>query len=139
FGLVKEQSPWPDGYKPTDNIITLKPGDTFNMVLDNKQKITRPGGFGLLEEVPNVAFARNDMAIKSDWKLDCANAVGYRVKQGVELNIPAGPIGPQIDLTANKYLTGNNSLTQLDLFHGLGKIDRMDYIEFVPGSIQKLK
>lgn len=84
-------------------------------------------------------FARNDMAIKLGWKDDCGKVVTYRVKQGVELKVPSGPIGPQIDLGADKYLPGNKSLTQLDLFNGLGKVNRNDYIEAVPGSVRRLK
>ncbi|MCY1713964.1 hypothetical protein [Caproiciproducens galactitolivorans] len=132
FKLIKEQSPWPDGYNPYNNIITLKEGDTFKMVLDSKQKITKPGGFGLLNDVPSVDFARNDMAIKLDWKLDCGKVVEYKVKPGIKLNVPSGPIGAQIDLRANKYLKGNASITQLDLFNDLGKVNRNNYIEAVP-------
>ena len=139
FKLVNEQSPWLEGYKPSDNVITLKEGDTFKMVLDNKQKITQPGGFGLLNDVPSIEFTRNDMAIKVDWKKNCGKVGEFKVKPGVELNVPSGPIGPQIDLKADKYLKGNTSLTQLDLFNGLGKINRNDYIEIVHGSIKKLK
>jgi len=138
FRLVKEQSPWPDGYNPYENIINLKEGDTFYMVLDKKQRVTQPGGFGILDEVPSVEFARNDMAIKLDWKKDCRKVVQYRVKPGVELKVPSGPIGPQIDLKADRYLPGNTSLTQLDLFNGMGKINRNDYIEYVPGSKRRL-
>lgn len=78
------------------------------------------------------------MAIKVDWKADCGKVATYRVKPGVELNAPSGPIGPQIDLTANKYLPGNNNLTQFDLFNGMGRVDRTDYIEYVRGSLRKL-
>ena len=138
FKLVNEQSPWPDGYNPNDNIISLKKGDTFNVVSDNKQKVSQPGGFAIVEDVPNVEFARNDMAIKLDWKDDCGKIAKYRIKSGIELNVPSGPIGPQIDLTADKYLTGNTGLTQLDLFNGLGRVNRTDYIEVVPGSVRKL-
>lgn len=77
------------------------------------------------------------MAIKSNWKMDCGKVVTYKVKQGVELNVPSGSIGPQIDLKVDKYLPGNNSVTQLDLFNDLGNIDRNNYIEYVPGSLRK--
>lgn len=127
-----------DGYNPNNNIIVLKEGDTFNMVLDIKQKVTQPGGFELVDDVPSIDFARNDMAIKIGWKDDCGKVVTYRIKQGVELEVPAGPIGPQIDLEVDTYLPGNESLTQLDLFNGLGKINRNDYIEAVPGSVRRL-
>ncbi|CBK73068.1 hypothetical protein CIY_00780 [Butyrivibrio fibrisolvens 16/4] len=139
FKLVKEQSPWPDGYNPNANKVTLKSGDTFNMVLDSRQKTSNPGGFGIKEDVPSVEFARNDMAIKYGWKDDCGKVATYRVKDGVELTCSSGPIGPQIDLTANKYLPGNMGLTQYDLFSGLGKINRNAYIELVPGSVRRLR
>ena len=84
-------------------------------------------------------FARKDMAIKYDWKDDCGKVVTYRVKDGVELICPAGPIGPQIDLGVDMYLPGNSSLTQYDLFNGLGRINRTDFIEVVPGSIKRIK
>ena len=127
--LVKEQSPWPKGYDPEQNITTLKEGDTFNMVLDRSQPLDKPGGFGLLDDVPNSNFARNNMAIKNNWKADCGKVVTYQVKSGVTLDVRTGPIGPQIDLGVDKYLPGDISLTQLDLFKGLSGIDRMDYIE----------
>lgn len=109
------------------------------MVLDSKQKVTQPGGFALLNDVPSREFARNDMAIKYGWKDDCGKIATYRVKEGVELNALSGPIGPQIDLGVDKYLPGNMSLTQLDLFNGLGEINRNDYIEVVHGSVRKLR
>ena len=139
FRLVKEQSPWPDEYMPSEHMVTLKSGDTFNMVLDSKQKTSNPGGFALKEDVPSVEFARKDMAIKYAWKDDCGKVATYRVKDGVELICPAGPIGPQIDLGVDMYLPGNSSLTQYDLFNGLGRINRMDFIEVVPGSIRRIK
>ncbi len=139
FKLVNEQSPWPDGYIPENNLVTLKSGDTFNMVLDSKQKTSSPGGFALKDDVPSVEFARKDMAIKYGWKDDCGKVATYRVKEGVEITCPAGPIGPQIDLGVDQYLPGNSSLTQYDLFSGLGRINRNDYIEVVPGSVRRLK
>ena len=134
--LVKEQSPWPDGYNSEENILILKEGDTFNMVLDEQQSVREPGGFALKEDIPNVDFARNDMAIKGSWKTDCGKVATYRIRPGVELNVRQGPIGPQIDLEANKYLPGNSNLTQYELFKGLTG-NRMDYIEFV--SLKRIK
>lgn len=110
--------------------------DTFNMVLDEQQSVREPGGFALKEDIPNVDFARNDMAIKGSWKTDCGKVATYRIRPGVELNVRQGPIGPQIDLEANKYLPGNSNLTQYELFKGLTG-NRMDYIEFV--SLKRIK
>ncbi|MEE3471491.1 MAG: DUF6531 domain-containing protein [Butyrivibrio hungatei] len=136
--VVDVESPWPDGYDPKKHIVKLKEGDTFNMVLDKNQKVTRPGGFGIKEDVPSVDFARKDMAIKDDWKKDCGKVAKFRVKKGVELYCPSGPIGPQVDTKTDTYLPGNTSLTQYDLFNGMGTIDRNDYIEYVPGSMRPL-
>ena len=109
------------------------------MVLDLKQKISQPGGFALKEDIPSVEFARNEMAIKYGWKDDCGKVATYRVKEGSELLAPAGPIGPQIDLMVDKYLSGSDALTQYNLFYGLGKVNRNDYIELVPGSVRRLR
>ena len=73
------------------------------------------------------------MAIKSNWKKDCGKVVTYRVKEGVELNVMQGPVGPQIDLNANTYLPDNSSITQYDLFNGMSNINRMDFIEYISG------
>lgn len=64
--LVKDQSPWPKGYNPDQNIMTLKEGDTFNMVLDRNQPINRQGGFGIMDDVPSSDFARDNIAIKNN-------------------------------------------------------------------------
>ena len=106
------------------------------MVLDEQQSVREPGGFALKEDIPNVDFARNDMAIKGSWNTDCGKVATYRIRPGVELNVRQGPIGPQIDLEANKYLPGNSNLTQYELFKGLTG-NRMDYIEFV--SLKRIK
>ena len=137
--IVREQSPWPKGYDPNKNIITLNEGDTFYMVLDSDQAFWEPGGFGLKENVTDVSFARNDMAIKYGWKKDCGLVAEYRIKPGIKLDVHAGPIGPQVDLGADKYLPGNLELTQYDLFHNFNAVNRLDYIEYVKGSLRKLK
>ena len=137
--LIIGQSPWDEGYNPSANILPLKAGDTFNMVLDRGQEPTSPGGWAIIDDVPNVAFVRNDMAVKSNWKDNCGVLVTYRVKDGATLNAAAGPIGPQIDLWTDTYLTGNQDAVQLDLFNGLAwPYNRNDYIEYVPGSMREL-
>ena len=138
--LIIGQSAWPEGYDSAGNILPLKEGDTFYMVLDKKQPTEWPGGWALIDEVPNRAFVRNDMAVKSNWKNDCGKLVQYRIKPGVELNAEAGPIGPQIDLWTDTYLAGNMNLIQLDLFKGFPRdANKLEYIELVEDSIVWLK
>jgi hypothetical protein len=62
-----------------------------------------------LDSLPNVDYVRNNLAVKSDWKVDCSKVVTYRVKQGVELPVLEGPVGPQIDMNADKYLSGGGT------------------------------
>lgn len=38
----------------------------------------------------------------------------------------------------DKYLSGSDALTQYNLFYGLGKVNRNDYIEVVPGAVRRL-
>ncbi|MEC5425161.1 hypothetical protein QGM71_16870 [Virgibacillus sp. C22-A2] len=44
--LIKEQSPWPEGYTPEK--INLEKGTKINMVLSPRQPSSRPCGFGTL-------------------------------------------------------------------------------------------
>ena len=124
--LIKEQSPWPEGFIPKKGV--LKSGDTFEMVLDNGQPIHKPGSFGTFDKITGIEYAKENLAIKSNWKEDFGKVVTYRVKQGVELPVLEGPVGPQIDLNANKYLPGGGTQIQLMLDW---KEDKMNYLEVI--------
>ncbi|WP_160724835.1 hypothetical protein [Bacillus sp. USDA818B3_A] len=124
--LVKEQSPWPDGYVPKDSI--LKEGETFQMALASGQPLTTPGRFSTKDHITSVEFVRNQLAVKSDWKADCSVVVEYRVKAGKELPVQTGPVGPQIDVNADKYLSGGASQIFIKLDRS---VNMMDYLEIV--------
>lgn len=56
----------------------------------------------------------------------------FEVNSGTELNVNAGPVGPQIDLRADLYLPGDTTITQYDLFSNLGSgIKREDYVHII--------
>jgi len=124
--LIKEQSPWPEGFIPKKGV--LKSGDTFEMVLDNAQPIHKPGSFGTFDKITGIEYAKENLAIKSNWKEDFGKVVTYRVKQGVELPVLEGPVGPQIDLNADKYLPGGGTQIQIMLDW---KEDKMNYLEVI--------
>lgn len=125
--LITEQSPWPEGYTPV--ITTLKGGEQFNMVLNADAELDELGGWGLIDDVPDIKFVNSNMGVKSNWKTNLGKVVRCEVNDGVTLKAFSGPIGPQVDL----------SLTQLDLFNGMGKIERTDYIHAISGSEIYLK
>lgn len=135
--MITEQFPWTEGYTPV--ITTLKGGDQFNMVLNADAELDELGGWGLIDDVPDIKFVNSNMGVKSNWKTNLGKVVRCEVNDGVTLNAFSGPIGPQVDLAAYTYLTGDLSLIQLDLFNGMGKIERTDYIHAISGSEIYLK
>jgi hypothetical protein len=133
FRLVKEQSPWPDGYTP--NKVTLAGGDTFEMAISKGQKPTNPGRFATTTgTIEDINYVRDNLAVKVEWKPDVDRVVTYKVKEGVSLPALQGPVGPQIDLTVNQYLKGGADQINILLDRGT---NAMDYLEIV--SIRNIK
>ncbi len=65
-------------------------------------------------------------------KTTCNRIREYEVNPGVSLPVLDGPVGPQIDLKADKYLPGDMSITQYDLFSLSPRgIQRENYITVV--------
>ena len=54
---------------------------------------TRPGGFGTLDHIPDVDFARNNLAIRPDRKAEISHVQTFEVPPGVQMQV--GPVGPQ--------------------------------------------
>lgn len=136
INLIDGESPWPEGFDIAAHTTKLKAGDTFNVVLDkNQDPKLLTGRFGTFDNIPNVDYARNEMAIKSNWKLDCGQVATYRVKAGVELEVIEGPVGPQIDLNADKYLPGGASQINFTLDRS---VNIMDYLELIPDSVHSI-
>lgn len=98
------------------------------MVLSKTQPVTSPGNFATFDNIPNIEYVRNNLTVKVDWKPDCSKVVTYRVKEGMEISVIKGPVGPQIDLTVDKYLSGGGSQIQ---FFIDGNVNKMDYLEVV--------
>ncbi len=130
FEIVQKQSPWPLGQTGTPTI--LKAGDRFFMAVENNTPENIIGGFGVKERIESTEFVRNNLAVKYDWKTSCNVIREFEVNSGIELNVNAGPVGPQIDLGADLYLKGDTTITQYDLFSNLGSgIKREDYVHIV--------
>lgn len=130
FEIVQKQSPWPLG--ETGTPTTLKAGDRFFMAVENNAPENVIGGFGVKERIDSTDFVRNNLAVKYDWKTSCNVIREFEVNSGIELNVNAGPVGPQIDLGADLYLPGDTTMTQYDLFSNLGSgIKREDYVHII--------
>jgi hypothetical protein len=117
-------------------------GYKFGMVIERGQEY--PGSFAVKENVTSLNSVRNDLAIKEAWKSSDKDLfyVQYQVKEGISLDLFRGPIGPQIDLKANRFLPGNLDWTQYELpFNRLNiqGVDRLKYIEEVPEIQKKLE
>nr|WP_084223957.1 RHS repeat-associated core domain-containing protein [Kitasatospora cheerisanensis] len=75
-----------------------RPGETFNMVISRGQSVSRPGGFGTFDDVPNQEFVRRQLAIRTDWKSDVSLVQRYAFPaHGEPIRIQESVIGPQDD------------------------------------------
>jgi hypothetical protein len=107
--LLDRQSPWPEWHQP--NVVTLPVGTRFQMALSPGQGTDRPGGFGTFDRVPDVAYVRRALAVKSQWKSTIDRIVTYEV--ATPLPADTGTVGPQIDREASRYLPGGGSQLEM--------------------------
>jgi RHS repeat-associated protein len=121
--LVTKQSPWPINHTPATRVMT--PGEQFNMAMSPGQPSTRPGGFGTLDDIADVDYVRNELAVKQDWKPAVDRVVTYEVTQ--PLPVKEGPVGPQVDKTAVQYLKGGGSQVEMQV----PPAERMKYLKIV--------
>ncbi|WP_344319813.1 hypothetical protein, partial [Actinocatenispora thailandica] len=91
------------------------PGEEFNMVLSHGQPVSRPGGFGTFDDIPNQAYARSQLAIRSDWKPDVSVVQRYRIPGGDPIRIQESMVGPQYDPSTGQILPGGG--TQLEILN----------------------
>ena len=123
--LVKDQSPYPDGFDKDKNKAILKPGTRFEMVLGPGQPENRPGGFGTFDHIKDADYVRNELAVKKDWKKHLQEVVTYEVTD--DLPVILGPVGPQVDKKRKTYQPGGG--TQLEMT--VSPPDRMKYLKVV--------
>ncbi len=131
--LVKEQSPWPSGYVPKKR--TLESGERFEMALAQGQDPIYPGRFGTNSDtIQDVNYVREKLAVKNEWKPNIDKVVEYKVKDGTNISVLEGPVGPQIDLGTNNYLSGGANQFNILLDRN---IDLMQYLEVI--SVRPIK
>ena len=100
------------------------PGEEFNMVLSAPQSNTTPGRFGTFDDIPNQSYAREQLAIRSDWKPDVSKVQRYRIPDGDPIRIQESVVGPQPDPGLGRELPGGG--TQLEI------LDNADRARLIP-------
>ncbi len=95
------------------------------MAMSPGQQSTRPGGFATFDDVPDVDYVRNELAVKQAWKPNIDRVVTYEVVKPLPVKI--GPVGPQIDEGLGKYLAGGGQQVEMTV----PPPDRIKYLKVV--------
>lgn len=107
--LVDSASPWPEWHQV--NVVTLPVGLRFQMAISPGQGTDRPGAFGTFDHIPDVAYVRRRLAVKSEWKPEIDLVVTYEILSPLTADV--GVVGPQIDVPRDRYLPGGGSQLQM--------------------------
>ncbi|MGJ7580836.1 DUF637 domain-containing protein [Variovorax sp. RHLX14] len=103
--LMSAADGWSPAWKTGTSIaeVTVKPGTTVRMVITeaayNALRDGNPersfGGWATLDEVPNLAYARNELAITGGMKSSDAQLYVVEVKVTKSINAQVGKVGEQ--------------------------------------------
>ena len=121
--LVHEQSPWPLDEPPLN--ATLIPGTKVKMAVSPGQPATRPGGFATFDDITEVSYVRNELAVKQEWKPDIDRVITYEVTEPLPVKI--GMVGPQVDKGTSTYLPGGGSQVEM----AVPPAERMNYLKVI--------
>lgn len=120
-------SPWPDGFPPEASVLPM--GTRFQMAVAKGQTqpdgTVRPGGWGTFQRVDTAQQARDDLAIRSDFK----PTLDYVLTFEVIAPLPAliGPTGAQVEPGDCHLLPGGWIQLQMLVLPA----DRMHYLKVV--------
>jgi hypothetical protein len=80
--------------------------------------------FGTFDDIPNQSYAREQLAIRSDWKPEVSEVQRYRFPDGDPIRIQESVVGPQPDPGLGRELPGGG--TQLEI------LDNADRARLIP-------
>ena len=88
--------PAPSGRNPwleNSEIVSMEaPKDCYiNMALSPEQ--VKPGGWGTFDNIPDVNYVRNSLAVIPEFKSEIGFVQTYQVPEGVRIQV--GTVGPQ--------------------------------------------
>jgi hypothetical protein len=103
--MMKATPDWSPAWKPGTSVAetTIKPGTTVRMVVDQRawDAIGRGefdrafGGWATFDEVPNVAYARNQLALTADMKSTSSTLYVVDIQVTKAINAQVGAVGAQ--------------------------------------------
>ncbi len=100
-------NPWMPGTIPTS--MSAPSGMVIDMAMAPGQ--IRPGGWGTLDQITDVNFVRNDLAVTPEFKPIVSEVQSFQVPEGMQ--IQSGIVGPQI-LNGITYPGGANQIQILN-------------------------
>ena len=118
--VLDESSPWPDWFTPQDT--TLPIGTRMQMALAPDQPTNKPGGYATFDRVATIKQARDNLAIRKDWKPAIGRVAIYETIAPMPVRI--GPIASQIDPGDCRLLIGRWSQIEFRVPYDR----RMDYL-----------
>ncbi|TBL86825.1 hypothetical protein EYY95_12095, partial [Hafnia alvei] len=83
--------PWGDGAELQSDVVG-KDGINVRMAMSPGQ--VRPGGWATADDIPNVEYARNKLAIIPEFKEEISHVQEFHIPEGVRIQM--GPVGPQV-------------------------------------------
>ncbi|NUW57707.1 hypothetical protein HUZ95_21080 [Cronobacter turicensis] len=95
------------------------------MAVSPGQPATRPGGFATFDDITDVSYVRNELAVKQEWKPDIDRVITYEVTEPLPVKI--GMVGPQVDKGTSTYLPGGGSQVEM----AVPPAERMNYLKFI--------
>lgn len=103
----------------------MLPRTRIKMAMSPTQLNEQPGAFATMNNISNIDYVRNELAVKQAWKPEIDRVVEFEVT--IPLPVRVGPVGPQVDELAGKYLPGGGSQVEMDV----PRNDRMKYLKVI--------
>ncbi|MFS1514342.1 RHS repeat-associated core domain-containing protein [Chengkuizengella sp. SCS-71B] len=100
-------NPWVDG----GEIVSMVAPKDFKINMAMAPNQTRPGGWGTLDDILDVNYVRNNLAVTPEFKPEVSKVQQYLVPEGTRIQV--GEVGPQI-YNDERYPGGGNQVQILN-------------------------
>jgi hypothetical protein len=100
-------NPWLEG----SEIVSMNTPKDFKIYMAMAEKQTKLGGWGTLDEIADVNYVRNELAVTPEFKPEVSKVQQFLVPEGTRIQI--GTVGPQKH-NEILYLGGGNQVQILN-------------------------